>query len=335
MLLLGLAAPGAAQDTPDETATLVADEVEIQADSVLVASGNVEVLHKGTRLRAERVTFDSKADRLKIEGPLILTDEQGTRLLADQADLSSDLQDGLLQGARLVLSQQLQLAATEMQRVGGRYTELGRTVASSCQVCAANPTPLWEIRARRVVHDQQARQLYFENAQLRVAGVPVFYLPRLRLPDPTLKRATGFLQPQIRSTSELGTGVGLPYFIALGDSRDLTITPFAATQNAQSLGLRYRQAFETGQIEIEGRDLAGRDPAGRDARISFRLGRLFAAARLRAELRHPGHERQCLSARLRHLDAGRADQLHLGRTGAARRIHPWPGNPSGVAARRG
>ncbi len=233
-------------------ATLIADRVEIQADSVLVADGAVEVLYQGMRLKAARVTFDRKTDRLLIEGPLVLTDESGTRLLASQADLSSDLRDGLLTGARLVLDQQLQLAATEVQRVGGRYTELDRTVASSCQVCAANPTPLWEIRSSRVVHDQLERQLYFSNAQLRVAGVPVFYLPRLRIPDPTLKRATGFLQPEITSTSNLGMGVGLPYFIALGDSRDLTLTPFAATKNAQSLGFRYRQAFETGQIEFNG-----------------------------------------------------------------------------------
>ncbi len=235
-----------------EAATLVADRVEIQADSVLVADGNVEVLHQGRRLKAQRVTYDSKADRLIIEGPLVLTDGQETRLLADQADMSADLTEGILRGARLVLGQQLQLAATEVQRIGGRYTELGRTVASSCQVCAANPVPLWEIRASRVVHDEQARQIFFQDAQLRVAGVPVFYIPRLRMPDPTLTRATGFLQPEIRSTSELGTGVGLPYFIVLDDSRDLTVTPFLSTRQGRSLGLRYRQAFRTGRIEIDG-----------------------------------------------------------------------------------
>lgn len=235
-----------------EPATLVADQVEILADEVLVAEGSVEVLHKGLRLRANRVTFDGRTDRLRIEGPLVLTDAEGTRVLADEADLSTDLRDGLLKGARLVLSQQLQLASTEMQRIGGRYTELGRTVASSCQVCAANPVPLWEIRARRVVHDQQERQLYFQDAQLRVAGLPVFYVPRLRMPDPTLSRATGFLQPKIRSTSQLGTGLALPYFIALGDSRDLTVIPYVATKDAQTLGFRYRQAFETGNIEVQG-----------------------------------------------------------------------------------
>jgi LPS-assembly protein len=96
------------------------------------------------------------------------------------------------------------------------------------------------------------RQIYFQDAQLRIAGLPVFYVPRLRMPDPTLKRATGFLQPSIRSTSELGTGLAVPYFIALGDSRDLTVIPYVATKDAQTLGFRYRQAFDTGRIAVEG-----------------------------------------------------------------------------------
>ena len=72
------------------------------------------------------------------------------------------------------------------------------------------------------------------------------------MPDPTLKRATGFLQPEVRTTSELGPGLKLPYFIALGDHRDLTVTPYAATTRTRTLGLRYRQAFATGTIEANG-----------------------------------------------------------------------------------
>ncbi len=240
--------PAAAQDA----ATLIADRVEIRGDNVLVAEGAVEVLQDGLRLKAERVTFDSASNLLIIEGPIVLTDSAGTRLLADQAELSSDLQDGILTGARLVLNQQLQLAADQMQRVGGRYTELGRAVASSCQVCAANPVPLWEIRARRVVHDAVGQQMYFQNAQLRIAGVPVFFIPRLRLPDPGLQRVTGILTPKFRTTSQLGAGISLPYFITLGESRDLTLTPYVSAKQGRSMGLRYREVFRTGQIEVNG-----------------------------------------------------------------------------------
>ena len=124
----------------------------------------------------DSVIYDQSSDRLIITGPIVLSDGQGTVILASQAEMSADLTEGLLVSARLVLDQQLQLAAAELRRAGGRYTEMDHVVASSCRVCAGNPTPLWELRATSVVHDQVEQQLYFTNAQLRVAGVPVFYI---------------------------------------------------------------------------------------------------------------------------------------------------------------
>lgn len=248
-LLLVLASPALAQ----ETAALVSDRLEITGDTRLIATGNVEVFFKGRTLKASRITYDQASDRLVIEGPILLTEASGqTVILASQADLAADLSEGLLISARMVLNRQLQLAANRIMRVDGRHTALDNVVASSCKVCAANPVPVWEIRARRVVHDQEERQLYFDHAQFRVAGVPVFYIPRLRMPDPTLDRATGFLQPSLRTTSELGTGLKFPYFIKIGDSRDLTITPYITTKNGRSVELRYRQAFATGGIEVTG-----------------------------------------------------------------------------------
>lgn len=247
-LLLALAQPARAQ----ETATLVADRVAITGDTTLVAEGAVEVFFGTTRLKARRITYDRTTGRLLIEGPITLTEGESIILLADQAELSSDLRDGILRSARLVLEQQLQLAANEVARVSGRYTAMSRVVASSCQVCPGRPTPLWEIRARRVIHDQEERQLYFNDAQFRIAGMPVFYVPRLRMPDPTLDRATGFLLPSFRSTSQLGTGIKLPYFIAIGDHRDLTLTPYISTGGTRTLDWRYRQAFRTGRITFEG-----------------------------------------------------------------------------------
>lgn len=234
-------------------AQLGADRLTISGRNRLVASGHVTVEYAGYRLAATRVEYDRTAGRLKVAGPITLVDEAGRiTILADSAQLSADLRDGIMQSARMVLDDRVQLAAAQIDRVGGRYTQLKNTVASSCTVSTANPTPLWEIRARRVVHDQVRRRIYFEDAQLRVAGIPVFYLPRLALPDPSVKRATGFLVPKFSGSSTFGTGIKIPYFVTLGPSRDLTFTPFIATRNAASLGLRYRQAFNTGRLRVEG-----------------------------------------------------------------------------------
>jgi LPS-assembly protein len=248
-LVVALALPVLAQDQ----ASLISDSLAITGDTRLIAEGNVEVFFKGRRLKAQRIVFDQATDRLEITGPIVLTDDSGdTIILASQADLTADLTEGILTSARLVLNRQLQLAANRMMRVGGRYTALDNVVASSCKICAENPVPLWEIRASRVVHDEVERQIYFDNAQFRIAGVPVFYIPRLRMPDPTLDRASGFLTPTLRTTSDLGTGLKFPYFITLGRSADLTVTPYVTTKGGRTVELRYRQAFRTGAVELNG-----------------------------------------------------------------------------------
>jgi len=233
-------------------ASLTADRVAIDPAGRLVAEGSVEVWHRSVRLTATRVDFDPRTGQLQIQGPITLQEGPDRLFLADEAELSADLREGLVRSARLVLDRQLQIAAAELRRRDANLTEMTSVIASSCQVCPENPTPLWEIRARRVSHDQERRELRFEGAQFRFAGVPVAYLPVLRLPDPTQTRARGFLVPQFRASSRLGFGVTLPYFIPLGDRRDLTLAPTLTSKRMVALSLRYRQAFASGGLEIGG-----------------------------------------------------------------------------------
>ena len=234
-----------------EPAVLIADRVSVTPDGKLIAEGNVEAFQGSQKISAQRITYDQSTETLSIEGPIRLTDGGVVTILADSAELDRGLQNGLLQGARMVLDQNVQLAALELRRTGGRYSELYTTAVTSCRVCAEGDAPLWQIRARRVIHDQLERQLYFEDAQLRIYDVPVFYVPRLRLPDPTLDRATGFLIPEIRSTSQLSNGVKLPYFFRLNETSDLTIEPYLSSKT-RTLGLAYRRAFANGRIAFEG-----------------------------------------------------------------------------------
>ena len=243
-----LLAPLAA--TAQQAASLVADRVALTPEGLLIAEGNVEVFFEGSSLRASRVTYSADGDRIAIDGPIVITDADGTVFTATQAELDPQLENGILLGARLVLDRQLQLAAAQIDRAEGRYLQLYRTVATSCQVCG-DRAPLWEIRAERVIHDEEAQQLYFRNAQFRVRGLPIAWIPYLRLPDPTLERARGLLVPEQRNTSDLGLGIKLPYFIPIGRSADLTVTPYLAAET-RTLEGRYRQAFRNGYLEING-----------------------------------------------------------------------------------
>ncbi|MEO1960015.1 MAG: LPS assembly protein LptD, partial [Paracoccus sp. (in: a-proteobacteria)] len=89
--------------------------------------------------------------------------------------------------------------------------------------------------------------------QLRAFGIPIAATPfTITAPDPTVDRKSGFLRPEIRTTSNLGFGVKIPYFQTLGDQADLTITPYVSANRTRTLELRYRQAFARGVTEWNG-----------------------------------------------------------------------------------
>ena len=248
-------------------ATLLADRVALNGEDQLIATGNVEVLFDGNRLTATEILFDRASDTLQITGPIFIRSADGSILTADRATLDPRLENGILQSARIVLDQQLQLVANQIDQQDGRYTQLYKTAATSCRVCGDGP-PLWEIRAERVIRDAEELQLYFENATFHVRGVPLLWLPRMRLPDPALSRSTGLLVPQQRNTTQLGLGIKLPYFITLGDHRDITVTPYLSSET-RTLELIYRQAFANGDLQI---DAAASD----DTLLTGYRGYLFA-----------------------------------------------------------
>ena len=111
LLALGIAQPLISQ----ERATLVADSVALTGTSVIVAQGHVEVFFQGRGVTASLIRFDGASNRLQIAGPIVLTDDTGTFIIADQADLAADLTNGILTSARVVLNQQMQIAAAQVQ----------------------------------------------------------------------------------------------------------------------------------------------------------------------------------------------------------------------------
>ena len=152
-------------------------------------------------------------------------------LLADAAALTPDLTEGLISGARLLIAGQLQLAAAEVRRSGGRYATLYRTIASSCTICAENPTPTWAIRASRVTQDAEARAHLLRGRAargLRPAGRPT--CRGSASPSPGVERASGVLAPSFQQSDIYGFGFKLPYYRVLGPSADATVTPFVTTE---------------------------------------------------------------------------------------------------------
>ncbi|MEM8697921.1 MAG: LptA/OstA family protein, partial [Pseudomonadota bacterium] len=226
------AAQDLAEIDPDQPVTLLADEMTYDSRTGrLTASGNVEVYFGTRTLTADTITYDDTTRRISAAGEIVLRDPSGATVYASVAELDAELTDGLIRGAQSVIGDQGKLAAVEGRRVEDRYNVLSKAVYSPCEVCSENPTPLWRIRARRIIHDEEAKIIHYEDATFDLLGVPIFWTPYFRHPDPTVERASGFLTPSFRVSSNYGYGAQIPYYQVIDDQSDITVIPFFTTEN--------------------------------------------------------------------------------------------------------
>ncbi|GEQ96876.1 LPS-assembly protein LptD [Iodidimonas gelatinilytica] len=241
-----------------------ADQSSIDPEtSEIIARGNVVVIHDGYRLEAGLLRYNDKTGIAQAEGGVRITNPDGMILKASSVRLSGALRAGVIENARLILTDGSRVAANRGERFEDGNSELRDAVFSPCPVCDTDPDkqPLWQIKALKVVHNKKERRLYYESAFFEILGVPVFWLPYLSHPDPTVERDSGLLVPEIKSRQELGVVVELPYHIALSPSRDLTITPILTTKESPVLGVKYRQHFGSGYFDMDGSISHGDQPS--------------------------------------------------------------------------
>ena len=237
-------------DTP---LVIVADSVSYDTEgSVARAIGQAEAYYGPRILAADRLEYDEAAGRIRAVGAVALRNDDGTYLFADSADISATLGDGTVKQPRALIAGGARFAAVEGQRVDGRYTILSKAVYSPCAVCFDDPTPLWRVRAAKVIHDEVTRDVIYEDATFEVEGVPIAYLPYFRHPDPSVKRRTGFLPPEFGEDSTIGYSIKTPYFIELSPSRDLTLTPFITSKDGLIAEAEYRALTPSGGYRLWG-----------------------------------------------------------------------------------
>lgn len=247
--------------TRNDPVTFTADHVEYDRDNAVVsASGNVEAWQNDNVLRADRITFDRNTNVAAASGNVVMVQPDGQVLFSDYAELTEGLRDGVLKGMRAILAENGKLVANGARRTEGAINEVSRVVYSTCNLCEADPSkpPLWQIRARSGVQDGENKKIEYRDAVLDIYGVPVAYFPYFWHADPSVKRESGFLVPGFGQASRLGAFLTLPYFWAIDDVSDATITPTLSSQQYGNLGVQYRRRFNDGTLDIDagvGRDL--------------------------------------------------------------------------------
>jgi LPS-assembly protein len=217
----------------------------------VAAEGNVQIYYGNSTLEADKVIYDQKTKRLHAEGNVVLT--QGGMVTRGQImDLSDDYRDGFVDSLRIDAPEDTRFAATRAERSAGNFTIFHNGVYTACEACQDNPAkpPKWQVKAMRIIHDQNEKMLYFEDARLEFLGVPFAYIPYFSAPDPTVKRKTGVLVPTYSTSSVYGLAVSVPYYWALAPDYDATFTPMVTTRQGPLLQGEFRQRLLNGSYTI-------------------------------------------------------------------------------------
>ncbi len=209
-----------------------AQPLYMQADQLLydtrnnrvIAQGNVEIYYNNYILTADQVVYDQAVNKLIAEGNAQLKDPNGGITRADRFEALDDFRDAFIQSLSVVTADDTRIHAERATRREGNTTEYERGKFTPCKNDPGMP-PLWCIGAARIIHDQRAATITYQDAQFELFGVPIVYLPYFQHPDPSVKHRTGFLMPEYSTSSVLGFGLHLPYYFALAPNYDFTLHP--------------------------------------------------------------------------------------------------------------
>ena len=237
----------------DQPVFYQSDSAEYDRDNGMVTlAGHVEIWQGERDLRADKVTYDRNTGVAAATGHVVLLDPDGQVLFADYAELSQGMKDGVLRGVRAQLAENGRLAANGARRTDAQVNELSRVIYSTCNVCAQHPERpgLWDIRARSALQDVGNKRIEYRDAVVDFYGVPVAYFPYFTHPDPSAKRASGFLVPAFGISKYLGAYIQAPYFWVIDGATDATLAPLIATKTGPALDMQFRHRFNNGTVTV-------------------------------------------------------------------------------------
>ena len=115
---------------------------------------------------------------------------------------------------------------------------VNKSVFTNCK--KRDGCPPWSIKSSEIIHDKEKKQLTYKNAVINVLDIPVFYFPKFFHPDPSVKRQSGFLAPSYSQVNNSGNFLEIPYFLAISENRDFTLSPRIYSDNKALYQGEYR-----------------------------------------------------------------------------------------------
>ncbi|MCE9677858.1 LPS assembly protein LptD [Shewanella sp. AS1] len=207
-------------DLNQQQIVITSDRSEAKMGDKASFSGDVTFSQGGRLISADTATMDQANQRLDAQGNLVFQDSMFT-VTADSLSAQMKNNSAELNLAQYWLhGQQIHGEAQKLEITSDNNLHLNNTSFTTCPPGDSS----WLLEAEKIEIDSEEEWGELWNAKLRVAGVPVFYLPYMTVPISD-KRKTGFLFPMFSTSTTNGIEVATPYYWNIAPEYDLTLTP--------------------------------------------------------------------------------------------------------------
>jgi LPS-assembly protein len=225
-----------------------------QERDTFTAAGKVEIYQDNQIVLADQVSYDRAQDKVFASGHVTLVDKDGQAYFANRLELQSALKQGFAEDIGLVFEDGSRFAARRIEQPTSDKAVLRNAVYSACNICEDNPEkpPLWQIRASKVVNDKTSKDIYYHNARVEAAGVPVMYIPYFSHPQPDVFARSGVLSPTLGFESKTGFIGRAYYYHHFNAQNDATFEITKTQYNNEILGTEWRSIFSRGYLNLNG-----------------------------------------------------------------------------------
>lgn len=205
-------------DAEDLPFTIQADFSRTIDDSITELFGDIHLRKGNSQAFSQRARLNHSTEQTELSG-LIQIREPGILLLGERAQVDTASSEATIDKAQFVFhARHLRGSAEQIIRRGddliinqGSYTR--------CQP----ENNSWSLNGSEIVLHKETGIGEVTHATLRLADVPVFYLPYMTFPI-TNERMSGFLFPNLGFTSNGGLDYTQPYYFNLAPNYDDTLT---------------------------------------------------------------------------------------------------------------
>jgi LPS-assembly protein len=237
-LLFASEQPGAQSSLPSAPSTVREQDVTIRAlqqekDGVVYKLRGQAEIHYGTYiLYADAVDYNSDTGESIADGHVVLDGgPNDEHVQATHATYNIRAESGhfehvvgttgmQLRGKRMVLTTENPFTFTGgvVEKTGPDHYVVYDGTITTCEL----PRPKWEFNAHKIVVEVGGNATIYRST-FSIEGVPVFYFPFATHPVEREPRQTGFLIPNVGSSSIKGTILGESVFWAINRSVDITV----------------------------------------------------------------------------------------------------------------